>query len=143
MSLAAFGWTAFFDDQLGPDDAGLAPMRIATVHRSRMSAVSEAGQIRLELPIHVKTTDFAVGDWVLAHPDTRLLVRRLDRHTLLQRRTEGARFQQLIAANVDTLFIVTSCNADFNAALRDLGLPVGIEDLDGALRVTFPRHFAG
>ena len=28
-------------------------------------------------------------------------------------------------------------------SLVDLGLPVGIEDLDAALRVTFPRHFAG
>lgn len=116
MSLATLGWTGFFEEQRQDDEGGLAPMRIATVHRSRMTAVSEAGSIRLELPLHVKTTDFAVGDWVLVNAETRMLVRRLDRKTLLQRRTEGARFPQLIAANVDTLFIVTSCNADFNAA---------------------------
>ena len=57
-----------------------------------------------------------MGDWVLVDPRTRSLVRRLERKTLLQRRTEGARTQQLIAANVDTLFIVTSCNDDFNPA---------------------------
>jgi len=45
-----------------------------------------------------------------------MLVRRLDRKALLQRRTEGSRTPQLIAANVDTLFIVTSCNDDFNPA---------------------------
>ena len=49
-------------------------------------------------------------------PETRLLVRRLDRRTLLQRRTEGGQTPQLIAANVNTLFIVTSCNDDLNVA---------------------------
>ena len=116
MSLETFGWTEFFEEQRAADEAALVPMRIAAVHRSRMNAVGLSGSVRLELPLHVKTMDFAVGDWVLVDADTRMLRRRLERKTLLQRRTEGARFQQLIAANVDTLFIVTSCNADFNAA---------------------------
>ncbi len=47
-------------------------------------------------------------------PDTRTPVRRLNRKTTLQRRTVGGRGPQLIAANVDTLFIVTSCNDDLN-----------------------------
>ncbi len=81
-----------------------------------MSAQGLDGPVRLHLPPQITTSDFAVGDWVLAEPGTHLLIRRLDRHTLLQRRTEGARMPQLIAANVDTLFIVTSCNADLNPA---------------------------
>jgi ribosome biogenesis GTPase len=36
--------------------------------------------------------------------------------TLLERWTEGGRSPQLAAANIDTLFVVTSCNADFNVA---------------------------
>ncbi|MCL4163305.1 UNVERIFIED_CONTAM: hypothetical protein GTU68_001473 [Idotea baltica] len=64
----------------------------------------------------MKTTAFAVGDWILAEPQTGILIRRLERHALLQRKTEGSRHPQLIAANVDTLFIVTSCNDDFNPA---------------------------
>lgn len=35
---------------------------------------------------------------------------------MLQRRTEGRDVPQLGASNVDTLFIVTSCNADFDVA---------------------------
>jgi len=81
-----------------------------------MSAQGLDGPVRLHLPPQITTSDFAVGDWVLAEPGTHLLIRRLDRHTLLQRRTEGARMPQLIAANVDTLFIVTSCNDDLNPA---------------------------
>lgn len=91
-------------------------MRVATVHRDRMSAQSPAGAVRLRLPPQANTADYAVGDWVLVDPETSALIRRLDRKTLLQRRTEGARAPQLIAANVDTLFIVTSCNADLNPA---------------------------
>jgi ribosome biogenesis GTPase len=53
---------------------------------------------------------------VLADPKTHALQRRFDRRTVLARRTEGGKSPQLAAANVDTLFIVTSCNADFNLA---------------------------
>jgi len=116
QSLAALGWSRFFDDQLDPDEMGLSRMRIATVHRSRMTAQSESGPVKLTLPVQTNTTDFAVGDWVLVDPLAQTLIRRLERRTLLQRRTEGARAPQLIAANVDTLFIVTSCNDDFNHA---------------------------
>ncbi len=115
-SLAALGWTPFFEDQRTPDDSGLVPMRVATVHRARMSAQSLQGAVRLRIPPLTNTADYAVGDWVLAEPDTHLMVRRLERKTLIQRRTEGGKVPQLIAANVDTLFIVTSCNDDLNPA---------------------------
>lgn len=115
-SLTALGWSEVFADQLGPDETDYARMRIATVHRSRMTAQSEGGQVKLSLPSQTNTPDFAVGDWVLVDPQNRMLMRRLERRTILQRRTAGARTQQLIAANLDTLFIVTSCNEDFNPA---------------------------
>lgn len=113
-ALTALGWSEFFAEQIDKDESGLVPMRIATVHRDRMTAETGSGPVRLVLPPRANTADYAVGDWVLVQPDTRLLGRRLDRRTLLQRRTEGSRLPQLIAANVDTLFIVTSCNDDFN-----------------------------
>lgn len=116
LSLASLGWSTFFADQLTPEEMSLARMRISAVHRSRLTAVSEVGPERLSLPSNANITDFAVGDWVLIDPATHVLVRRLDRQTLLQRQTEGGRSAQLIAANVDTLFIVTSCNDDFNPA---------------------------
>ncbi|MFN3526899.1 MAG: ribosome small subunit-dependent GTPase A, partial [Paracoccus sp. (in: a-proteobacteria)] len=81
-----------------------------------MSAESPHGPVKLRLPPLTNTADYAVGDWVLAQSDDMTLVRRLDRKALLQRHTEGRRVPQLIAANVDTLFIVSSCNADLNPA---------------------------
>jgi ribosome biogenesis GTPase len=116
VSLASLGWSAFYHEQLEHGEAGLSPMRIGSVHRDRVTAVSELGPVRLALSSQSNTTDFAVGDWILVDPETRLLVRRLNRRMLLQRKTEGGRPTQLIAANVDTLLIVTSCNDDFNPA---------------------------
>lgn len=114
--LTALGWSAFFDDQLTQDDLGSDRMRVATIHRSRMSAQSANGPIKLRLPPKTNTTDFAVGDWILTDAQDHMLIRRLDRQSLLQRQTAGGRAPQFIAANVDTLFIVTSCNDDFNPA---------------------------
>jgi ribosome biogenesis GTPase / thiamine phosphate phosphatase len=116
VSLAALGWSAFYSEQLEPGEAWLVPMRIATVHRDRVTAVSELGPVRLNLTTHSDMTDIAVGDWVLVDLWTRMLVRLLNRRMLLQRKAEGRRPTQLIAANVDTLLIVTSCNDDFNPA---------------------------
>ena len=116
LSLAALGWSVFFNDQLAQVDARLAPMRVATVHRARMTAESQSGPVKLNLPNRANTADYAVGDWILVEPDTRMPVRRLERKTTLQRRTEGGRAPQLIAANVDTLLIVSSCNDDLNLA---------------------------
>lgn len=116
LSLAELGWSDFFADQCEPDEAGLVPARIATVHRARMSAMTQDGPMRLELPVHTNTGDYTVGDWVLVEPETHLLRRLLERRTVLARRVEGSKTPQLAGANIDTLFIVTSCNADFNVA---------------------------
>lgn len=115
-SLSNLGWSDFFEDQRQVEDLVFVPCRIASVHRTRLTAISQTGLIQLTLPVHANTGDFAVGDWALVDPQTHLLHRRLKRRTVLERHTEGARTPQLAAANVDTLFIVTSCNADFNPA---------------------------
>lgn len=110
------GWDSFFEDQLAASEVELLRLRIDTVHRARLTGLVGSEQFGIKLPARTNTADYAVGDWVLADPLTLLLHRRLDRRTLLQRAGEGRRPTQLVAANVDTLFIVASCNADFNLA---------------------------
>ncbi|AVC46439.1 UNVERIFIED_ORG: ribosome biogenesis GTPase [Rhizobium sophorae] len=114
--LELLGWSEFFADQVQPSEADLIPRRVASVHRARIEAIDVTGPVGLEFPSNTNTGDYAVGDWVLADPLTDMLIRRLDRKSVFQRRQEGGRGQQLVAANVDTLLIVTSCNADFNLA---------------------------
>jgi len=59
----------------------------------------------------------AVGDWLLVDPASFQISRILGRTSLFKRRAPGSgRALQLIASNVDTAFIVASCNQDFNLA---------------------------
>jgi len=55
-------------------------------------------------------------------------VERLERKSLFKRRAAGVQSrEQLIAANVDTLFIVSSCNLDFNEARLERYLAIARE----------------
>ena len=110
------GWSSYFEDQVLAEEVDLARARIDAVHRARLTGLTASGQLEIILPARSDTGQFAVGDWVLCDPLTHELRHRLERKSLLQRPSEGRRPLQLIAANIDTLFIVASCNADFNVA---------------------------
>lgn len=117
-SLTSLGWSADFLRQLEIDEIGrLPPARVSAVHRDRLDALSETGAVSLHLPPGLSAGDIAVGDWVLMDPETARVARVLERKSVLHRRAAGIEVRdQLIAANVDTLFITTSLNADFNPA---------------------------
>lgn len=114
------GWRPFFTQQLVLDEIhGLVPARVTAVHRAMIDALTEDGEARATLASALAqpmpSACVAVGDWVLLEPQSGRAVRVLDRHSTLARIAAGERQQrQLIAANVDSLFIVTSCNDDFN-----------------------------
>ena len=55
----------------------------------------------------------AVGDWVLV--EQRKIVALLPRHSAIKRGAAGEHYkQQVIAANIDTVFVVCGLDADFN-----------------------------
>lgn len=112
-TLTDLGWSAHFQQQQN-DDCPLKPFRISAVHRDRLTGLCLDGEHSL-LPT-LATGSYAVGDWVLA--DDQLRAKQLlDRQTCLSRRAAGTgASEQLIATNVDVLFITSSCNADFNPA---------------------------
>jgi len=126
FTLHDLGWSPFFARQ--PHDApDTVPYRISAVHRDRVSALGEPGEVSLTTPADQPTGAFAVGDWVFADKDGQI-TSRLDRQTLIQRRAAGKDARaQLIAANVDVLFIVTSCNADFNVPRLERYLALAYE----------------
>ena len=113
LTLAALGWQAFFADQVSDADLEAAPpVRVTEVHRSGLRALG-AGLDR-RIPPGVAAT---VGDWMLLDRDRPVDSRVLDRHSLIKRRAPGKGHEvQLIAANIDTVFIVTSCTREFNVA---------------------------
>ncbi|GAB5447836.1 ribosome small subunit-dependent GTPase A [Gymnodinialimonas sp.] len=116
-TLAELGWTGRHIAQLTDEDAAATPARVNKVSRTRITALSAEGPLRLVTKGDESTGDYVTGDWVLADVGQGTVLRRLERDTLLSRRAAGTGMEtQLIAANVDTLGIVTSCNADFNVA---------------------------
>lgn len=117
-TLAELGWSAPFRVQITAEDVHLRPARISAVHRDRVGALAANGPLSLTLPPGLMTSAVAVGDWVLT--DGTVLHRLLDRQSVLTRRAAGKGVdRQLIAANLDRLAIITSCNAEFNVARLD------------------------
>lgn len=120
ISLSRLGWRPFFSTQLGLDELGSAlPARVVGVHRSGPAVLSEKGAARLIVTgaaaALVPDGGVAVGDWLLLDSTTLRLLRVLERESLFARLAAGRPEKpQPIAANVDTLFVVTSCNHDFN-----------------------------
>jgi ribosome biogenesis GTPase / thiamine phosphate phosphatase len=118
--MTALGWSAFFNAQIEPDEqTTTTPARVLAVHRGGIDIVGDGIDQRIAVaPGYDKgNAAVTVGDWLLLSRDDLSIRRRLDRKSLFKRRAAGTDRQiQLIAANVDTIFIVTSCNADFNVA---------------------------
>ncbi|MFT3768977.1 MAG: ribosome small subunit-dependent GTPase A [Minicystis sp.] len=73
----------------------------------------------------------AVGDWVALRPDgsePAVITHVLARRTALLRKAAGKRVEaQVLAANVDSVMIVSSLNADFNPRRLERYLEVAIE----------------
>lgn len=117
--LADLGWKSFFSTQVSAQEAqACQPVRVMAVHRGEIAVMGAGvdGQISSHLPhSHGEEDRPTVGDWLLIDRDNQAPVRLLDRESLFKRRAPGDdRRLQLVAANVDTLFIVASCNQDFN-----------------------------
>lgn len=119
-TLSDFGWSPFYQSQLTLEDLEtLTPARVTAVHRGALDVAAPGLEHRITLHHTSDSEDdpITVGDWLLVDQETLTIARRLDRTSLFKRRAPGTdRKVQLIAANVDTLFIVSSCNADFNLA---------------------------
>lgn len=119
FSLHQLGWRPEFAQHLTLDDfeAGY-PARVAAVHRGGLDLLSSRGHGAAVVPRHVEAdAGIAAGDWVLVEHEADRVIRLLDRQSLLARMAAGeAHRRQSIAANLDALFIVSSCNDDFNAS---------------------------
>lgn len=117
-TLADLGWSGFFQSQLDLTEIETCwPVRVHAVHRDRLDVASLDGEQRLARSPSLDGLAATVGDWLLLDGGNGRPLRRLERKSVFKRRAAGTgRSVQLIAANVDTLFIVSSCNRDFNPA---------------------------
>ena len=112
-SLANLGWQAFFQQQLtldGWDEA--VPARVVEQSQSEITVATETGVFNI--PFLATMPEMVVGDWLLLDSHQHV-IRLLERKTCFSRKAAGTKLKrQLISANVDTAFIVSSMNDDFN-----------------------------
>ncbi len=118
LTLADYGWSSFFETT-DPQFNATIPVRVMTVHRDAYDVAGPefTGRIRGTLAQGDEEARPTVGDWLAIDPVAEKLVALYPRKSLFKRRNAGRTNRlQLIAANVDTVFIVTSFNMDFKIA---------------------------
>jgi len=135
-ALSELGWKHFFQQQLSLEELETTtPVRVFALNRHLVDGVGEGVRQQFSMPhswLHYSVEELpTVGDWLLVDSDGQLL-RLLERVSLFKRMASGRDARvQLMAANVDTLFIVTSCNADFNLSRLErylaMALDAGVE----------------
>ncbi len=113
-SLPQLGWRPFYQQQLSWEEMeDSQPARICEHHRSGYICWTESGEIHLDININLPS--MTVGDWILIRRENHQFVRLLERQSLFSRKAAGIKsYEQYIASNVDTVFIVCSLNNDFN-----------------------------
>lgn len=135
MNLTELGWRPFFQQQLSleelDDPEALRPARVMSVERSVVGVSFESGHAVAELELSWQQRPHeerpTAGDWVLINENNEL-VRLLERQSVFKRKAAGERADlQLIGANVDTLFIVSSCNLDFNLSRLERYLALALD----------------
>ena len=112
-SLIDLGWQPFFQQQLSLDEWDEAiPARVVEQYKSEITVATESGISNILLLATMP--EMVVGDWLLLDSQQHIM-RLLDRKTCFSRKAAGSKLKrQLISANVDTAFIVSSMNDDFN-----------------------------
>lgn len=125
--LAEFGWGPLLERQRQAcEDGGTRPARVLDVHRSVVHVVGPGFDESVPTPLNLANGPVTVGDWVLVDESGQRIVSVFERSSLFRRKAPGTgRREQLIAANVDTLLIVSSCNQDFNEARLERYLAIG------------------
>lgn len=136
--LARLGWTPAFEEQFAPYAAdGLEPARVAVEHRGAYRLYTARGEQPAELSGRLRHTAGsrgelpAVGDWVAASGGETTLI-----HAVLPRRTafsrmaandHGQTVEQVVAANVDVIFLTAGLDGDLNVRRLERYLTLGWE----------------
>lgn len=124
-NLKKYGWNNRFEQEAA-EYAGLFPARVSEQHRDLYKVIGEHGELSAAVSGKLSrgagdVSSFpAVGDWVMVDraddaSGNAVIHRILRRSAIFTRKAAGtANAVQVIAANIDMVFICMSLNADFN-----------------------------
>jgi ribosome biogenesis GTPase len=118
LNLYELGWDDGFAAALEPHD-NCIPARVSAQHRGGYDVLTEGGELRVHLAGRLRheatsAADLpAVGDWVALREETIQAV--LPRRSAFTRKAAWAPTEaQVLAANLDTVFVVSALDGDFN-----------------------------
>lgn len=121
MSINEYGWNEYFENQWNEKfKEGLFPGRIIADYGQILRVACEHGEICVNRPVQKTGGDFhmAVGDWIALESTDGIstCIRYvLQRRTKFSRTAAGIELkEQIVASNVDTVFLIQSLNRDFN-----------------------------
>jgi len=143
-ALDRLGWTAWFQDRFLPyREQGLEPGRVSADHGVAYALTTAAGDLtgRVTGKLRHESANLAskpvVGDWVAfqREPAERGSIHAvLERKSAFSRKVAGATTeQQVMAANIDRVFVVSALSGDLNLKKLERYLTIGWES--GALPV--------
>jgi len=131
MYLEEFGWNSHFEREFARVcEAGMEPGRVALADRERFLLWTEASETEATVSgrlRHLSEHWPVVGDWVAVDQGSRI-AHILPRRTAFSRKQPGAvTREQVIAANIDIVFVVCGLDGDFNPRRMERYLLLGWE----------------
>ena len=119
LDLNDLGWDDGFAAAFEPYKDEFIPARVAAQHRGEYSVLTKAGELRARLAGRIQHEAAgaselpAVGDWVALRDETIHAV--LPRRSAFSRKAAWAPTEeQVLAANLDTIFVLSALNGDLN-----------------------------
>ncbi|MFH1891780.1 MAG: ribosome small subunit-dependent GTPase A [Candidatus Zixiibacteriota bacterium] len=134
MNINELGWNSFFEKHFGDSKRGdFIPARIACQHKGRYDIHCSHGSMTAEISGKLQHESVfmaeypAVGDWVVVtarpHEGKAIIHKILPRKSSFSRKAilaggrkgiGGETEEQILAANIDTVFLVSGLDRDFN-----------------------------
>lgn len=132
IDIKNYGWDNFFESEWNQKcSETMFAGRIVADYGQKLRVITKEGEINVNRPLK-KDLQMAVGDWLALEYIEELqftcvkLV--LNRKTKFSRAASGIEVkEQVVAANVDTIFLIQSLNKDFNIRRMERYLIAGWE----------------